>query len=300
MQAKYYLSVIVAFILWGLFSFPLKALSAYSSLDILLSRLIMASAIIVLISFIFLNKKSKEDIKRFKNFSKTQKKHLLLINIISSAMLAVNWYLFIYVMNNISVKATSLAYMICPIVTTFLAFIFLKERLTKIQWIAVLISFLSCILLSIGSLLDTFYSFLIALSYAIYLVLQKYNYQLSRFFTLTFQIVIGSFLLLPFFSYTQSVPIKGTYFYAIIFLIATLFTIVPMFLNVYSLNKLSSSTAGFFIYLNPVISFFLAFFYFKEVVSTVELLSYSLVFCAVVLFNYEVGKFYFNRKNRAV
>lgn len=298
MYTKYYLSVISAFTIWGFFSLPLKALDTYSSLDILLFRLTIASVVILLISFTYRKKISFENIRKFQNFSKEEKRKLLLLNVVSAVLLAINWYLFIYVMNNISVKATSLAYLICPILTTILAFIFLKDKLTKIQWIAVFLSIFSCILLSLGNFLDIFYSSIIAISYAIYLILQKNNYHLDRFFTLTFQIACGTLILLPLFAYSQETPVKGLYFYGISTLIAVFFTITPMFLNVYSLNKLSSSTAGIFICLNPLISFFLAVFYFKESMDGIQIFSYSLVFFALLMFNHEISRFFLRKRIR--
>lgn len=285
MNAKYYLAVMSAFIIWGLFSLPLKAIENYASLDILLSRVLMASVLILAISSLFRRKISLENLRIFKNLNPQNRRRLIFLNLVSSILLAINWYLFIYVMNRISVNATSLAYMLCPIITTVLAYIFLKDRLSKVQWIAVLLSLMSCILLSIGHFMDVFYSFIIALSYAIYLILQKKNHQLDRFFTLTFQIVFGTIILLPLFSQQQELPEKGAYFYGIVFLIASVFTILPMFLNVFSLNKLNSSTAGIFIYMNPVFSFLLALLYFKEEMDSVKIIAYSVVFFSVILFN---------------
>ncbi len=284
-NSKYYLAAISAFVIWGFFSLPLKAIDQYASLDILLSRVLMASILILAISFTFRRKITFENFQIFKSFEKSYQIKLVLLNFISAILLAINWYLFIYVMNRISVNATSLAYMLCPIITTVLAYIFLKDRLSTIQWIAVLLSLLSCALLSFGHFMDIFYSFIIALSYAIYLVLQKKNHRLDRFFTLTFQIVCGTVILLPLFTYQQAIPEKGIYFYGIIFLIASAFTILPMFLNVFSLNKLNSSTAGIFIYLNPILSFLLAVFYFKEEMEPVKIIAYLVVFFSVILFN---------------
>ena len=285
MNAKYYLAALAAFVIYGLFSLPLKSIDHYASFDILLSRLIIASVLIFLFSLLFRRKISLENIALFKNSTKAEKRNLLLVNIVSSVMLAINWYLFIYVMNHVSVNATSLAYMLCPIITTILAYIFLKDRLSVVQWIAIGLSVFSCVMLAFGNFMDVFYSFVIGLSYAIYLVLQKNNQKLDRFFTLAFQIICGTILLLPLFNYQQSEPVKGVYFFWMVFLIASLFTIIPMFLNVYSLNKLSSSTAGIFIYMNPIISFFLALFYFKEEMDQTKIIAYLLVFFSVLLFN---------------
>lgn len=285
---KYYLAVIAAFVIYGLFSLPLKAIDEYASLDILISRLIIASVLILSMSFLMRRKVTFDNIKLFKGLSKKEKKSLLIVNVLSSFFLAINWYLFIYVMNNISVNATSLAYMLCPIITTILAYIFLKDRLSQIQWTAIVLSALSCLILAFGNFMDLFYSFIIGLSYAIYLILQKNNQRLDRFFTLTFQIVCGTIMLLPLYNFQQAEPEKGLYFYGIVALIATFFTILPMYLNVYSLNRLNSSTAGVFIYMNPVISFGLALFYFKEEMDTLKIIAYSIVFLSVVLFNIKV------------
>lgn len=274
--------------IWGFFSLPLRAIKEYSSVDILISRILIATLIIAVISLVFRRKITNENWEQFKKFSRKEKQNLLLINSASAVLLAVNWYLFIYVMNHVSVNATALAYMLCPIITTVLAYIFLKDRLSMIQWLAVSMSIISCILLSIGHLMDVFYSFVIALSYAIYLVLQKKNHQLDRFFTLAFQITVGTILLLPLFSMQSDEPVKGLYFYGIVLIIATIFTILPMFLNVFSLNKLNSSTAGIFIYLNPILSFLLAIFYFNEQMSAVQIFAYLLVFFSVIVFNWRI------------
>lgn len=288
MNSKYYIAVIAAFSIYGFFSLPLKAIDEYASLDILLSRLSVASVLILIFSFLFRRKITFENINIFKKSSTKEKKRLFLVNLFSSLMLAINWYLFIFVMNRVSVNATSLAYMLCPIINTFLAYIFLKDRLSTVQWTAIGLSVFSCFLLALGGLSETFYAFIVGLSYAIYLVLQKNNDQLNRFFTLAFQIVTATLFLLPLFTFQNPEPAKTQFFFGIIFLIALLFTIVPMYLNVYSLNHLSSSTAGIFIYLNPIISFLLALFYFNEEMSLLKIISYSIVFFSVILFNSKV------------
>lgn len=293
------MAVILAFVIYGLFSLPLKAIDVFPTLEILLSRLLVSSVLILSVCLLFRRKITLESIRIYQNATGKEKRILWLVNVVSALMLAINWYLFIYVMNNISVNATALAYMLCPIITTILAFIFLKDRLSGIQWVAIGLSAFSCILLAVGNFIDVFYSFLIGLSYAVYLVLQKNNQKLDRFFTLTFQIVCGTLLLLPLFFYPENGPEKTPFFYGIIFIIAGLFTIFPMYLNVYSLNKLNSSTAGVFIYMNPIISFMLALLYFKEAMDTEKTIAYSIVFLSVILFNAKVivKLFFGKRKN---
>lgn len=288
MKAKYYLAVMGAFFIYGLMSLPLKAIDSYNALDILLSRVSFSAVLIVVFSFFFRRKASLNALSTFRHFTPKIKRRLWVVNVASSIALAVNWYLFIYVMNTVSVHATSLAYMICPIITTVLAYLFLKDRLTKLQWIAVVVSVLSCVLLTIGNPIDFLYSFVVGLSYAVYLVLQKNNNQLDRFFTLAFQIVVAALLLSPLYAHVHPVPLKAEFYYGTIVLIAAGFTIIPMYMNVYALDGLASSTAGIFIYLNPILSFILAMLYFKEEMSISKIVAYSLVFFSVILFNLEI------------
>lgn len=295
---KYYFAVVVAFTIYGMFSLPLRAIDTYDSLDILLTRVSLSSVLLLGVSFTFRRKITLDNINLFKNFKPDIRSRVLWVNLVSSLMLAGNWYLFIYVMNRISVNATSLAYMICPLITTVLAYIFLRDRLTAMQWLAVFLSLVSCFILAFGNLKDVFYSFIVGLSYAVYLVLQKNNNQLDRFFTLAFQICFAALLLLPLFSFQHEMPLKGSFFYGIILLIAVVFTIIPMYLNVYALDGLSSSTAGIFIYLNPILSFVLAVFYFHEEMDVFKLISYALVLFSVILFNYKIlGRIFVRPKN---
>lgn len=291
MNSKYYAAAITAFTIWGLFSLALKPLSAYSSIDILIYRMSFASAFILIFSLIIQWKQTKRNILNFKSFPKKEKQKILWVNLASAALLALNWFLFIYVMNRVSVNATSLAYLICPILTTVLAFFILKEKLSSVQKLAIFISVVSCFILSFGHFMDLVYSMIIALSYAIYLILQKKNNQLDKLFTLTGQIVLGSLLLSPLFFMSSETSVeKGNLFYGLVILIAILFTIIPMYLNVFSLKKLNSSVVGVFININPILSFLLAVFYFHEKVNFAQGLAYFLIFFSVLLFNWDILK----------
>ncbi|HMQ45325.1 MAG TPA: EamA family transporter, partial [Mariniflexile sp.] len=176
-------------------------------------------------------------------------------------------------------------YLICPILTMVLAYFILKERLFKIQWFSVFLSLVSCLILSLGNFTDLFYSMIIAFTYAIYLVLQRKNQEIDRFMVLTLQIGVAVVLLLPFIPIYISDIEKTSFFYAIIVLIALVFTIVPMYLNIYALKGLNSSVVGIFIYLNPIINFLLAVFYFKERIGFLQGLSFSLIGISVIIFN---------------
>ena len=282
---KHYLSAILGFSIWGTFALVLKPLSDYQALDILIHRVIFASVAIVLACFIFRKKQTLASIDYLKAISKTERRNLMLNLLASALMLGLNWYLFILVMNTVSVNATSLAYLICPILTTVIASVFLRERLSRGQWAAVIISCISCLILAYGHLMDLVYSLTIALSYAIYLVLQKNRFKVDKFFTLTIHIIVSTILLLPILMVIDPTVPRTTSFYGFVATIAVIYTIVPLFLNIYALKGLDSSVVASLLYLNPIISFLLAVFYYDESINTVQIVGFGMIFIAIIIFN---------------
>lgn len=294
---KYYLSAITAFVIWGFFSLALKRLHLYPSLDILFYRVFFAFTLLLLINLAFRKKALKIDIEVFKSFDRKTKNKTILMTVFSGFLLVTNWFLFIYAVNHVSLKSASFAYLLCPILTTILAFILLKEEISKLQWVAVGISLLSCAILSIGSHRDLIFSFFIALSFALYLIIQRKNNQFDKFIMLTVQMVIVAAVILPFYpKYGGEIP-QESLFYIMLGFVVVLFTIIPMFLQLYALKGMKSSAVGILMYINPMINFLLAVFYFKEDIDHVQVVSYGLILLSVVIFN---EKYLFKKNSVAV
>lgn len=292
---KYYSAAFLAFFVWGFFSFALKPLHQYASLDILFYRVFFSVIAMVAINVIFRRKVMLENWNHFKSIAPQQQKSIVLLTLGGGVFLSSNWFVYIYVMNHVSVNAASLAYLICPIVTTVFAFFMLKETLSKWQWIAVAISFCSCVLLSLNHFQDIFYSLITAATYALYLVSQRKNNHIDKFLSLTIQLIFTAIILLPFYpKYSGAVPTEPL-FYSCMFMIVVFFTIIPLFLNLYALKGINSSAVGVMIYINPIINFLLAIFYFNEHVSSLQLFSYFLILISIVVFN---EKLIFSRKSK--
>lgn len=282
---KYYLAAFSAFFVWGFFSLALKPIQNYPSLDILFYRVFFSVIAMVLINVVFRRKVLLKNWNHFQRMTQKQRKSVVVLTLGGALFLSSNWFVFIYVMNHISVKAASLAYLICPILTTILAFFILKEKLSKWQWVAVLISAFSCILLSLNHFEDIFYSLITAATYAMYLVSQRKNTELDKFLVLTLQLVFTALILIPFYpNYSGDLPTESL-FYSCLLVIVVFFTIIPLFLNLYALKGINSSAVGIMIYINPIIGFLLAIFYYHEQVTYLQLFSYFLILLSIVVFN---------------
>ncbi len=282
---KYYLSALASFIIWGFFSLALKPLQNYASLDILFYRIFLAAILLLGINLIFRKKKVQEDWIVFKNLQKKVRNKMIFLTIAGGFLLIFNWFLFIYAINHVSLQSASFAYMICPIVTTILAYFILKEKLSRWQWFSVVLCMISCAILSYGHITDLMYSLVIAFSFALYLISQRKNNQFDRFVILTVQMLIASIVIIPFFpTYSEAIPTESL-FYTLLVVIVVIFTIIPLYLNLYALKGMNSSAVGILMYTNPLIHFFLAVFYFKEAVHITQIISYALILISIVVFN---------------
>jgi chloramphenicol-sensitive protein RarD len=287
-KSSYYLAAVVAFFIWGVFSLALKSISAFPSLDILYYRIFFAATILSAFNLAFSRKKIQLEITNWKTKTKIEKRNTLFFTLTGGILLTVNWFIFIYVTNHISIKAAAFAYIICPLITTLLAAVLLNEKLKKFQWIAIGIIFCSCILLGIFSPYDALYSLIVALTYALYLVSQRKNQGLNKLLVLNIQMIFAAIVILPFFPLFVSDILKTDFFFLMIALIAILFTIVPLLLNLYALNGLNSSTIGILLYINPIVNFFVAFFYYNEKTFWYQWIAYSLVIFSILLYNKKI------------
>ncbi|MEO7988428.1 MAG: EamA family transporter [Chryseolinea sp.] len=282
---KHYAAAISAFVIWGFFSIPLRALKEFSAGEILYFRILFSALVLLIIVFGFKRKDIKKDWAFFNGLAKTKQREVIGLTLAGGALLTVNWLTFIYIVNNVNIKTASFSYLICPVITAVLGYVLIKERLTKLQWAAVALCAVSCILMGINSAFELGYSFLTAFTYALYLITQRRNQGFDRMVMLGIQ-VLFSFLILNFFygQLIHSVPVTSE-FYAIIISIAILFTVLPLFLNLFALNKINSATIGILMYINPLLNFSIAFVVFKETISTIQIVGYFIIIVALVLFN---------------
>lgn len=283
---QHYGAAITAFIIWGFFSIPLRALKAYSAGEILYFRILLSAFILAVIIVGFRRPSAIKMRIDFTQLGIKAKRRVIILTLAGGALLTVNWLLFIYIVNNINIKTASFSYLICPVFTAVLGYVLIQEKLTVLQWIAVGLCTLSCVLIGLQSVTELGYSIFTAMTYALYLITQRVNQGFDRLNLLGVQVIFSLLILSFFFSELVSVVPVTFSFYAIILIIAILFTILPLFLNLFALNKINSATIGILMYLNPLINFTLAFVVFHETITALQTLGYVVIGIALIVFNY--------------
>jgi chloramphenicol-sensitive protein RarD len=284
---KYYAAAIIAFVIWGFFSIPLRALKEYAAGEILYFRILFSLFVLAAIIVGFRRQAFNRDMVALRASSPSQRRTVIGLTLLGGALLSVNWLTFIYIVNNINIKTASFSYLICPVVTAVLGYVLIGERMSRMQWIAVILCTISCILIGINSAFELGYSVLTAFTYALYLITQRKNQGYDRMVILGIQVAFSFMILSAVFPYlVHSVPSSGD-FYWIILVIAIVFTVLPLFLNLFALNRINSATIGILMYINPIFNFTLAFLLFKENITLIQVFGYSIILIALILFNYQ-------------
>jgi len=283
--APYFLSAFFAAALWGFMSIPLRALREWPSEDILYYRIGVSVVLIWVFIGVFRKAKLRKDWNSVKTMPVKEQQKLAGLLLLASVLIMGNWLSFIYAVNHISIQSSSLAYLICPLLTTLAGFFFLKEPLTLLKKGALVIAFLGVCVLGSGSLVEVAWALTIASFYAVYLVLQRIMRQVDKLNLLAVQLSVCSLIVLPFLLYQGHAMPESPVFWSNIVVISVFFTIIPLYMSMYALSGISSSTVGILIYINPIITFAVAVWYFGESVQTSQIIGYLVLLVAVILFN---------------
>ncbi|WBO84511.1 EamA family transporter [Hymenobacter yonginensis] len=287
--SRHHLAALAAFLIWGFFPIPLRWLHGYASGQILFFRILISLLVLLLIHGLGRRAAVQTVWQQWQAAPVAERRAVAVSTGLGGVLLTSNWLLFIYVVNQVSVQAGSFAYLICPILTALLGFVLLREKLRPNQWAAIALSALSCALLGAGDLRTVGMSLIVAFTYAFYLITQRRLQGYDRLVLLTVQLALAAALILPLAPLLGAQPLAGlhdTHLLLVAALLSVVFTVLPLFLNLYALNVLPSGTVGILMYLNPIVSFALAFWYFGEAATAVQGVAYGVILASVVLYNW--------------
>jgi len=192
----------------------------------------------------------------------------------------------------------SLLLLITPILITFIAAWVLKEKITWLKLIGLFLGVTgACILILSGDstgkgnniLLGDLLIILSTVAYTIYFILvkplmQKYSPMDVMRWTFTF----GLFMILPF-GWDELTLIPWEQFtvneYMLLFMIVVPGTFLAYIFNVYGIKILSASTAGSYIYSQPVFAVIIATIFLKENLEIYKIIAGVVIFSGVYLAN---------------
>jgi len=228
-------------------------------------------------------------LKKWKLFLKSiSNKRNLFFLFISGSLIFINWAIWIYAVATEKIIDASFGYFIMPIISVLLGYIFFKEKLNKkriFSILLVIISILIMIFLNIKTL--PWVGIIVALSWAFYnLVRKKINIE-TDIGLLIESLYIFPFALIAFYFIFD----KGLNDFSLtnpglsmFLLLAGPMTVIPLFLYVRGVELIGLGATGMIFYITPTLQFVLGFFYYNEDFSLIKLVSFIIIWIAVIIY----------------
>lgn len=269
-----------AYFLWGFAPIYFKLLTDIAAGEILMHRVIWSSVFLLLMVIAM---------KKWSMLIALCRQPKIIANLaLSASFLAINWFLFIWAVNNNHLLDASLGYYINPLLNVALGMIFFQERLKKNQLIAVILATIGVLvqLITLGSL--PLVSLALAGTFGIYGLLRK-KLQVDSFIGL----LIESLLMLPlaiiywfyFVDSSTSNLLANDTSLNITLVMAGIVTTAPLLCFTAAAKRLTLTTLGFFQYLGPSIMFLLACFYYQETMQAAELITFIFIWAALLIYS---------------
>jgi chloramphenicol-sensitive protein RarD len=274
------LSATGAFLTWGLTPIYFKALAVVPAFQILLHRIIWS--FVLLLTLLWLGKRWQAFTAALRNG------RTLLILMASTTVVAVNWFLFIWAINSNHILQTSLGYYINPLVNVVLGLVFLKERLRRLQVLAVLLAGAGVLYLTLHHGRFPWVALTLAVSFGCYGLIRKVA-PVEALEGLAVETLLLSLPAVAGLLYLERLG-SGAFLHhdwrVDLLLAGTAFiTAVPLLLFTTGARLLPLRTMGFLQYLAPSCTFLLAVLVYHEPFAREQLLTFLVIWTALALYS---------------
>ena len=266
---------------WGFFGvLYFKYITFIGYIELVIHRCLWTTFTLILTTFFF----SKWDIF----FKITKNKQNLIYLFISGFLIFINWGVWIYAIATNRIIDASFGYFIMPILSVLLGYIFFKEKLNNKRIFSITLVILSILYLIFVSLKSLpLVGIIVALSWGFYnLVRKKINVDtdigllIESLFILPIAIIVFYMIAANGYNdFSLSNPSM-----MLIILLAGPMTVIPLFLYVRGVELCGLGPSGMIFYITPTLQFLLGFFYYDEVFSFNKLVSFIIIWFAVIIY----------------
>jgi len=257
-----------------------KYISFVGHVEVVIHRSIWTTITLLLTTFFFAKWKT------FFYLIKDKKKISVLL--ISGFLIFSNWATWIYAVSTNRVIDASFGYFIMPIISIFLGYFFLKEKInnkTKLSISIVILSILYLLIFDFKTM--PWFGLLVAILWSVYNLIRKKINVDTDVGLLIESLFAFPFVLFGFYIITQN---NLNDFHILnpslmfILMLAGPMTVIPLFLYVKGVELCGLGPAGMIFYITPTLQFLLGYFLFNEPINFEKLLSFFLIWIAVFIY----------------
>ena len=279
-ETQGYFYATLAFLFWGLVPIYFKWISHVDPAEILAHRIIWS--VLLLYGMLLVGKQ----MAHFKLLIKEI--HTIKYLVLSALLVSINWLVFIWAVGHNMIAESSLGYYINPLMNFALGILVFKDKPTFWQKIAIALACGAILyqLITLGTL--PVVSLLLASSFALYGLIRK-KINIPAMSGLYIETLILLPLALLYFGYISMqhhnsfvFPMNTTSW---LLLLAGVITVIPLLWFNAAATRISLMHLGFFQYIGPSVSFLLAIFVYNEVLLPEKLVSFAMIWVALIIFS---------------
>jgi chloramphenicol-sensitive protein RarD len=271
---------LAAYLIWGLFPLYWPLLEPAGSVEILAHRIVWSLVFVLAVLAVTRSwgwmrplLKDRASLARMT---------------LAAVLIAGNWCLYIWGVNNEHVVETSLGYFINPVVTVMIGVLVLHERLRPVQWAAIGLGTVAVLVLTVDYGRPPWIALGLAFSFATYGLLKKQvGARVGAVQSLTIETAV---LFLPALGWLLLLESRGEgqlghsgVGHGLLLASAGVATAVPLLFFAAAARRVPLSVLGMLQYLTPVLQFLTGVLIYSEPMPASRLAGFALVWAALVL-----------------
>ena len=272
-------SGVAAYTIWGLVPIYWKLLKHVPAIQVLGHRIVWSLAVLVIL-VAALRRRGRSPLPNVST-------RVVALYAIAAALIAVNWFTYIFAVNAGFIVETSLGYYITPLVNVLFGVLFFHERMRRAQWLAVAIATAGVIQLTYAYGKLPWIAFALAASFGSY-GLAKKKAPLDPVAGLTLETAILAPLAILFLVMLHRSG-EGAFLRTgatsdALMIGGGLVTTVPLLLFAAAVRTVPLSVIGILQYIGPTLQFLLGVFAYHEPFSRTQLIGFSIVWTALAIY----------------
>jgi chloramphenicol-sensitive protein RarD len=263
-----------AYVSWGLLPLYLRLLRGVPALQVLAHRVVWSLLLLAVIVLAM---------RRGRAIVAAARGRTLLLLCASAALIAVNWLVYIWAVQNGHVLEASLGYFINPLLNVALGMIVLGERIGTIQKAAVAVAALGVAVLAVAGGGALWISLTLAFSFGLYGLIRKVA-AIDALGGLTVEtaLLVGPALAVLWLS-PEPVFGRGVTM-DVLLVMAGAVTAAPLLMFAAAARRLRYSTLGLLQYMAPTLQFLLAVLLFQEPLRGAHIVTFVLIWVGCALY----------------
>ncbi|MBC6309587.1 EamA family transporter RarD [Listeria sp. FSL L7-1582] len=274
------LAAIGAYIIWGVLPLYWKMAGDVPASEILAYRIIWS--FVFMIAIIAILGKTKEVWTEIISIFKRPK--LIIAISVASVLITANWFIFIFTVNDGHVISASLGYYINPLVNVLLATVFLKEKLSRGEMLAVLSAAIGVFILAIHQGVFPWAAISMAVTFGLYGLIKKLV-PISAWGGLTIEtLIMTPFALIFLLFFAQDAFMQFGLDTNLVLFGAGVVTAIPLLLFATSARRISYIMLGFIQYVGPTLMLILGVFVFHEAFDSTQFTAFLFIWAALLIF----------------